>query len=258
MALSTYSLFFYGHTVTTENKSLDFDEGGSELQATLTPGEYTFTEFLSEIKRAMEAVGALTYTVSASRTTRYMTISAASNFTLRVASGSRHGTTAYTLMGFTGSNRTGANTYTSSAGTGSEYEPQYKLQDYVAPEDNLDAVDEKINEAASGVIELVKFGDRQFMECAFHWVTNKSPTGSTLIKLNTSAVANLRSFMTYLCTKAPIEFMPDIGSRATFYKLQLESTQANKAGTGFKLKEKVDKKLPGYFESGHLVFRVID
>ncbi len=257
MSLITYSKFFYGHTITEANRAIDFNEGGSELQATLNVGEYTLTSFLAEIKRALDAVGALAYTVTVNRTTRVITISAGSNFSLLTATGSRAGTSAYSLMGYTGSNRTGASTYAGNVGSGSVYEPQFFLQDYVSPDENLDSVDEKVNEAPSGIVEVVKFGDRQFMECNIDWVTDKNPSGHPLIKVQASGKANLIAFMTYLRTKAPVEFMPDMATPATFYPMLLESTRANKAGTGFKLKEKIDEKAPGYFETELLTFRVV-
>jgi hypothetical protein len=256
VSLQTYSLFFFGHTVTSQNCSLDFDEGGAELQATLDHGFYTPTQYLAEVKRVLDAVGAHTYTPSLDRATRKVTVAATGNFTFRVTTGSRVGTSAFPMLGYT-SNKTGAASYLADVATGSAYEPQHKLEDYVPPENNLDSVDEKVNESTAGEVEVVKFGNRRFMKCNIVWATDKSPTGNAKIKVQASAIANLRTFMEYLCTKAPVEFMPNIAAPGTFYSLRLESTRYNKAGTGYELKEYLSKKAPGYFETELLTFRVV-
>jgi hypothetical protein len=68
------------------NDSVDFSEGGSELQATLTPGEYTLTGLIVEVENQMNAVGALTYTISLSADNE-ITIAATGDFELLGKSG---------------------------------------------------------------------------------------------------------------------------------------------------------------------------
>lgn len=46
------------------NQLIDFNEGGSDLTATLTAGSYTFSGLLTEIQTQLNAAGALTYTVA--------------------------------------------------------------------------------------------------------------------------------------------------------------------------------------------------
>jgi len=67
--------------VTGVNDKLDFDEGGSELTATLTAATYTLAALAVEIKTQLDAEGALTYTVAVSGDEK-ITISATSSFAL--------------------------------------------------------------------------------------------------------------------------------------------------------------------------------
>jgi hypothetical protein len=50
--------------VDISNQLIDFNEGGSTLTATLTPGSYTFSGLLTEIQTQLLAAGALIYTVT--------------------------------------------------------------------------------------------------------------------------------------------------------------------------------------------------
>lgn len=72
------------------NNKLDFNEGGSELTATLSTNTYTIAALATEIKTQLDAAGALTYTV---------TLSDDNQMTISVASGS------FSLLPETGTNR---------------------------------------------------------------------------------------------------------------------------------------------------------
>jgi hypothetical protein len=100
--------FVVGNT----NKYIDFDEGGAELTATITPATYTAQTLCAEIKTRMDAAGG-TYTVSYSETTGKFTIAGTGNFTLRWHDGANQANTAALLLGFIkASHYTGAATYT--------------------------------------------------------------------------------------------------------------------------------------------------
>lgn len=258
MALSTRSQFYYGHTITLNNNAIDFDEGGSEIQATLNSGDYSLTEFLVEIKRAMEAVGALTYTVSLNRTTRKITISSTSNFTLRTQTGTRIGTTAYSLIGYTlTSNKTGASTYTAENESGSRFRPQAIIDEHIASDDFVEKTDAVVNESASGIVQVVLFGTTRYVQMNIRLQTNSTQNNcQPQIENDASGVQNLRAFMDYVISKAKIEYMPDRDQASTFQTLILESTESNRKGTGYKLQEL--KGVPGYYETGKLVWRVVE
>lgn len=258
MALDTFSTFYYGHTISSSNLKLNFNEGSGELTATIAIGSYTATEFATQVETAMNAVGTFTYTVTFNRADRTITIATSDgNFSLLVNTGSENAVAVWTLMGFTGSDLSGAMTYTGDTTTGSAYSPQFKLQDYVTDEDWQQAAAASVNKTASGRVEVVKFGDETFYQMNIKWVNNYTQPDELVIKNDASGVANLRTFMQYIVDKRPIEFMADIDTPATFEKLLLESTPSNKEGTGYKLKELYDQGLPGYYETGTLVFRVV-
>ena len=94
------------------NKYIDFDEGGAELVATITPATYTAQTLVAEIKIRMDAAGG-TYTVSYDELTGKFTISSGGNFTIRWLNGTHHATNASGLLGFDNTaNDTGAIAYT--------------------------------------------------------------------------------------------------------------------------------------------------
>jgi hypothetical protein len=241
------------------NNILDFDEGSGEVFATLDVGEYTLGDLAVEIDRALNDAGVETYTVTVDRTTRLIEIvSAGSSLDLLVATGSHLGTSAYTLIGFTGSDRTGALTYEGNVAVGSVYEPQFKLQSYVSSDDWQQAADASINKTASGRIEVVKFGIEKFYQWNINFATNiEQPCGGPILN-NPSGLASLRDFMQYCITRNPLEFMPDKNDPDTYFKILLESTPDNQNGTGYRLKELYDKNAPGYFETGITKWRLIE
>ena len=257
MSLTTHSRFFFGYEITSANSALDFDEGGAELQATLNVGSFTFTEFAVEIKRAMDDVGGQSYTVAANRSTRTITISAAGNFALLITSGTRAGSSVYGDAGFTGADLTGTNTYEGNTTASDGYTTQFILQDHIASEDFEESVSEAINESASGKLEVVTFGDRNFIQMNFKFLTDKLHADGSVIRNRFTGIADFRTLIKFMRTKQPFEFMPDEDTVATFQKVLLETTPSSSKGTGFKLRELFDRGLPGYFDSGILKLRVI-
>jgi hypothetical protein len=259
MGLTVYSKFYYGHTVTDFNNALDFREGsGPELQATIPVGEYTATQFATRVKLAMESVGSFEYDVTFNRFTGRLTIASDDGvFSLLRTTGSRTGAGAWELMGF-GDNEpdlTGAQTYTSDFRSGEEFAPQFYLQDYLPSSRNRSAVDGVVNEAASGRLETVIFGERRFVKFDIRYQTNKIPTGSSMIKPDSQGVEKLIQFMDYITTKAPIEFMENAAVPGNFEPLVLEKTAQNDQGLGHEIIERVNDGLPGYFDTGILEFR---
>ncbi len=131
-AIQTLSQFYYGQTTSPTNKYIDFQESGAILTAILPIGGLTLTQYAAAVATALTAYGTQTYTVSADRTTRKLTISASSNFKLLISSGPNVGQSAFGLMGFSGSDVTGANTYTGAAGCGSVYKNQIPFNKYIS------------------------------------------------------------------------------------------------------------------------------
>lgn len=96
----TYDGGYGFRVIASENDKIDFDEGASELTATLTAGTYSVRGLATHIKAQMESAGALTYTIKYSTKTGKYTISGSSTFSLLPYSGSNWDRTAYPTLGF--------------------------------------------------------------------------------------------------------------------------------------------------------------
>jgi hypothetical protein len=256
MALNTYSKFYFGWTVTESSKYIDFNEGASELSAELQVGSYNSSSLATEIKRAMEEAGALTYTVSFNRSTRKFTISAGSNFALLTTTGSHLGALAFDLIGYTGADKTVASSYVADAISGGSYSPQFKLQSYISSEHLRRAIDVSVNKTTSGRVEVVSFGQEKFMECEIKFITDIAQSGP--IVNNESGVADYLEFIRFAITKGQVEFMADQSNVDTYEVFILESTEDSSDGTGYRLIEEYDRGLAGYYRSGKLKFRVFE
>lgn len=257
MSLTTHSKFYYDYVVSDDALYIDFSEGASELTATLDIGSYSLTDFVAELSRALNAAGALDYTVTLNRTTRKITIAASGDFELLVSTGSHEGTSAFGLAGFSGADLTGEDSYEGAA-AGSAYTTQFILQSYVSPDDFQDSTYGSVNKSASGKLEVISFGTETFVEANLKYATNYEHGADAPIRSNATGVADLRALMQYLTTKGPLEFMPDEDTPNTFYTVVLESTPDDNKGLRYKLKELYGQGLPGYFETGTLKFRVLE
>lgn len=256
--LKTLSSFYYGFMFTKDNQNLNFDEGVGELTAQIKVGDYTLNEMILVITNAFNLVGSNEYSVVIDRLTRKITISANANFNLLSFSGSQAGTSAYELLGFdVNSNYTGANSYQSDNGSGYEYRPQTLLRDYIQPEDHELKESAVVSTSANGQVQTVAFGDGSRMQCNIIAVTNLVNTKNNDFYENPNGLEDCRKFMRYLITKSKLEFIPDIVSPQVFYKLLLESTEADKSGIGYKIKNMQGSN--NYYTSGVMLFRkVID
>jgi hypothetical protein len=257
MSLTTFSKFYYGFDITSSNNLIDFDEGSGEITATLVVDSYTATEFAAALEVAMNAVGDLTYTVTFNRTTQKLVIAADGNFSLLPETGTNIATAPWDIMGFTVDVDSAA-TYTSDGLAGSQYTPQFILQDHVPTSQWKESRFATVNKTATGRVELINFGQDQFLQCNIKYVTDIAQPSGGPITNNASGYSNLISFMDYLITKGPVEYMADVSTPATFEKLVLESTVKATDGTGYKLKEMYDQNLPLYYETGTLVFKVVE
>jgi hypothetical protein len=256
----TDSCFIYGHYIDATNNQIAIKEpfdSPIEKIATLNSGAYTMSDFADEIARSLNAISAQEYAVSLNRTTRKFTISATANFEMLITSGTIIGIDAFELMGFTGADLTGGNSYQSNIATGIVYYPQFKLQNYVSFEDNAEVNLSSVNESASGKVEVVSFGEKRTMTCNVTFITDYEQTYQSIIKQNLSGVQDARDFLNYIIRKREIEFIPDVDDFDIFEKCLLESTSSGQNGTSYLLKELYASGLVGYYETGNLVFRKI-
>ena len=225
-----------------------------ELTASVLIGTNSMTELAEKIQSALNDAGKNEYTVSFDRDTRLLTIVADDLFDLLVTTGSNAGLSVYSLIGFT-ADKTGLATYEADEAFGTEYKPQYALQDFKDADNSKEGIFSKINESASGVIEVVTFGSRQFYELNIKWITNRNMGKSNFLDNNQSAIEEARSFMDFCIEKNNLEFMRDLDNRSGFDKVLLETTRKSKQGTSYELTELLRDGLDGYFETGRLKFR---
>lgn len=256
MSLTTFSIFYYNFEADDDHRYLAFDEGSGELQASLELGSFTPTDMATNIQTAMNEVGSNSYVVTFNRDDRSFTIeSTTGNFDLLVLTGTS-GSSIFSVIGFTGADRTGDDEYTGGE-SGDFYEPQFILQDHIPTDNYQKLVSPAVNKSAEGMVEVIRFGTEKFLQLNIKYATNKVSDGR-IIKYNPEGVEDLVRFMQFIMQKKEIEYMPNINSRSTFQKVLLEQTQDEPKGTGFKLRELYDKGLPNYFETGPLVFRLIE
>lgn len=251
----TLSKFYYGTTVTINNRSIDFSEFGPELRATLKAGSYSATEYAAELQRALREAGSQTYTVIFNRTNQKITITAPSNFILKRASGSRVGTSAWVMMGFgLGSDLSGTNTYTASGIMGSVYRIQYPVSDFIDPNHNLVKENAVVNTTPVGNVQQISFGDGIRITMNMPIITNKLGLKNTPFYENATGIADFMTFIKFCMTKAKVEFMQDVAAPSSFVKCFLEATKQDKEARRFVLQNIGD---PEFYESGVLSFRKV-
>lgn len=255
MSLKTFSAFIYGHDVTQNNQSIDFSEDGSNiLLAQVKIGSYSLSDFVNAVSVALNEAGDNDYTVTVDRATRLITIASSGNLWLYPQSGPRSSISLFPLIGFN-LDKSGLSSYIADIASGNIYEPQYKLQKYVDFDDFVEANDSSVNVSASGIVEVVSFGETRFMECNITYITDI--TGQGVIKNNPSGVSDLRQFMLYATKKKPLEFIADIDTPSQFVPCILEKTRTSSKGTGFQLFELYSRGLANYYETGQLTFRKV-
>jgi len=253
--IKTLSSFYFVERVTVSNRSIDFDEGGGELQATLNTGSYTPTEYAAEWQRALRAAGTQAYVVSFNRSTRELTVSAPLAFDLLSLTGSRAGTGAWESAGFSIlADHTGLNSYTSDDPCGDIYEPQYILSDYTAAKDSLIKESATVNETPAGIVQQISYGDGARIKMNIRVITNKTGLKNENFFENVNGEDDARAFMAYLLGKNKVEFMPDKATPNAFEKVYLVRTAEDGTGREFELK---NMKFPDFYETGNLVFRKV-
>ncbi len=256
--ITTFSKFIYGTTITSANNLGDFKEGATSFIATLGNSPMTLGEIVVAVAAAFNMVGGQTYTVSINRTSGLVTISAASNFSLLLSSGISVGQSFWSILGFhQGADLTGSNTYTGSVQAGSTYLPQFLLQSYVGPNEYRKSIDPTVNRTATGRTELVSFGVDQMIEMDIQFITNLVMDG-VVIKNNPNGLTQADAFLQDITNgKSRFEFVPDILNPGTFLKVVCDVTQGFNDGSGYKLQEQYMQNLPGVFNTGVILLRVV-
>jgi len=262
MAIFTDSAFYYGHNINANNQNISlrepYDTNPNEKIVELNIGSHSLTEYVDEIATRISDIGSQEYTATVDRFTRQITISADQPFELLVASGSTFEISAFNLMGFSGDDRTGLNSYTGDLPSGKSYEPQFKLHNYVDFKDMQRKSSASISESASGVPEIISFGKILEAEFEIMFATNINQGSDKIenpIRTDQNGYENLRDFMIDITDKNTIEIILDKQAPEIFHKALLQKTTASSQGIAFQLKEMRASGLRGYFRSGKLTFR---
>lgn len=253
--IKTTPVFYFDFRITAESFYLNFIDDLLEIAAELRPGNYSAENLAIEVSRAMSDAGGQDYTCTFNRTTRQFTISAAAPFDLLTTSGANAGLSAFSTLGFMGADLVGLATYTGET-AGKEFIPQFPPQDYIGFDDFKEFAEAKINESASGEVEVYSIGQRSFMEFNLTLATNIDQGRTGIIRTDSQGVFKLRQFLAYCITKGDLEFMPDQSDRSTYQTIILESTPSSSSGTGYRLEELYGRGLPEYFETGKLKWRL--
>lgn len=257
-ALKTYSKFYYGHTVTSDNQYFNIKEGaGPELTVKVPVGSYTLTKFKVVIMQALNDIGALDYVVNVDRFTRKITITASGNFQILGLTGVKNLQSLLPLMGFNKIDYAAATEFEGQSASGYVYEPQFILQSYVAPSDNLALFNAVKSKSASGnKVSVQKFGEERLAKMNIKFITDIAQDPDVM-KSNPNGVADANAFMSYAITQAPFEFIPDEDKPSTFHRVILDKTPESSDGLAYELKETYDQNLPFYFETGKIELKVI-
>ena len=256
MALDTHSKFLFGWKITTANRNIDFNDGAVKA-AVLKVGTYSPAALAVEIALKMNAASSLVFTVSFSNSTRMFTIASTGPFSLLFSTGTSAGQSPASLLGFTTLDKTAASTYTSESASGSQYTTQFCIQSYKPTSQNRQAISGVVNKSASGVIEVIKFGDERFMSGELLFVTDIQQAVGSIIRTNGAGVSDYITFIEWCTEKGPVLFFEDENNVLNYQSLQLESTEQDPQGLDYELIELYDRGLAEYFRSGVLKFRLI-
>jgi len=260
MALKKYSAFYYGHTISRNNRYLNFGESyidPDQRAGLLDIGSFTLTEFGNRVAKAMNTEGSQEYTVTLDRATRLFTISAPNNFELLLDTGSQKTLSVFTLLGFNGGvDLTGSNSYTASIASGSEYITQTPLKDFSDFDKNREKAEAQVKTTPAGITEVISYSTLERMVCSFPVITNYVP--QRYIRESATGVEEVLDFLNYAIGKAPMEYVYDYEDPNVFKPVILDKTKKSSKGVGFELKERVKDSLPGYYEISGLVFLKIE
>ena len=258
MALSSHSVFYFGHEVTDANNLIPFKDGTSAEKIAQVPvGFYTLTKFVEVVVASLNAASSLAWSYNIDRNTRRVTLQASGPASLLFSSGSVGLNSPYALLGFNREDYILQTLFAAESASGKEYTPQFPLQDYSPKEKNKELVGAVVSKSATGdTVSVQSFGVNRYIKLNIKFITNTPTTG--VLRYDFNAIEKAVEFMDFIVNKAPIEFMADENDRATFDRAYLESTPQSPNGTEYELKEYYDRGLPDFYETGLLTFKVIN
>lgn len=250
--IRTMSSFIYGFDINASNRYFNITINSTAYEVALNYGTYTIAEIINEIKTSIEAETNEVLLIEVDHSTRAFTISHASlNFELNIDTGTSFNI--FRVLGFTGNDVSGSNTYTSNIEYGYEFKPQVFLQNYIPFINNQNLLYASVSKSAIGKTQTVNFGTEYFMSCNIVLQTNEVQPSGGPIENQTNGADNLRDFMEYAILKNKIMFKED-RSTDVFDDCILEATAQSQNGTAFVLSEYLSE-FPEYFTTGNISFR---
>jgi len=257
MAQANRALFLYGYDVTDFNKYINFQNInlGPVLTAVLNVGNYTASQFMLEIKRAMEFVdGVNTYTlfldrsINSGASNRLHVSTSGSFLSILFGTGINAATSPYGLMGFNPADYTGSTTYTGSSQSGVVLIPEFATWNYLGPNEMVEQDGVK-NITSTGIKETLVFAQMTFFQGEWRYLSNE---------LGRTQLTEWTTFLKYATQQLKFEFSPSIYENYDeFYQATVESTPADGNGMKYKLELMVSTGLFRFYSTGSIKFRVI-
>ena len=137
------------------------------------------------------------------------------------------------------------------------WRPQSIIEEYKPIRYNKEKISPSVNESASGVLNVLTFGDRSFMTGVFRYITDKPQSNKSPIDSNPTGRQDAVDFMEVAIKKHVMEFMENRDDVNTFNKVLLERTSQNSKGVGYELEKDFDEYIIGYYTLGELSFREV-
>lgn len=257
MALNDIPSFLYGYDVNDFNKYINFQKVslGPVLTATMNIGNYTATQFMAEVKRAMEFIdGTNLYTLTLNRTinsgrSNNMTISTSGSFlSILFNTGANAATSPRDLMGFAHTDLTGSTTYTGGFQSGTIWIPQFATWNYLSPDEMVEQDGVK-NVTSTGIKETLVFAQMSFFQGEWRYITDNDGSFQK---------TQCENYLKYATKQLKFEYAPSINEDPThFFQATLESTPADGNGLKYRLEQMNKVGLYRVYQTGIMKFRVV-
>lgn len=257
MAQNDRALFLFGFDITKANQFINFQivNAGPVLTAVLNVANYTATELMAELQRAMQVADpAHTYVWSIDRSVangesnRVTVLSNGTYLKILFGTGVSAGNTPAGLLGFVSADLTGALTYSGTSQAGIILRPEFPTYDYLGPDEW--AINDGVkNISAAGLKETLVFAQVYFAQGRWQYITNFG---------NRTQKTEWETFLKYATKQLKFEFTPSIYEDPTkFYQVTLEKSPADGNGMGYKLNQMLSQNLYRFYDTGILEFRLI-
>lgn len=259
-----YSKFIYGFTLDATNNVFPIKVLLTEYTVYIPIGRYTGTSLAIAIKAACEAeVPTETFTVTYDKVTRLFYIQCSNGFEILFGSGIITANNCASVIGFNNTDHTVTLNpplfdYQSDFAAGYEYKPQFPLQSYVKNGQVKKLTDSILNKTADGDIEMIYYGEENYIEFEIKYITEIQYPSGSLIRNNQSALTEIKSFLNYCILKNIITFYPDENSSECI-DIRLEKTSEDATnGTAYRIEEEYSANMPNYYKTNKLTWRVIN